>query len=298
MTSITFTALKFGQSGTSPQSFFLTSDNTITLCPPPSTLCASLPSRASSPEPLGLVVQGPRVTPVGGLVQLGQQGLAGLLAGVVGELDGDGLGGAGRLLTVQALDGLLSLYPLIKADEAHAPGAACGASTSQRHTPLLLHRAWGGPQRGEQGFALTAGRYSCAVLIHVMCVGGGGGMYKPRYRDRHGHTHTHTHTRSTGHKRPMVCIPNVLRTFTFLKMGREEHNDCWAVCTHVPLFRVMHGDGEGCKDTDIETATDTHNGTWVPRKIWSGHCSVLQQRGPAFLRQLQPHSFHPLFPLT
>ena len=101
------------------------------------------------PEALGLLRQGPGVPPVGRLVELGQQGLAGLLAGVVGELDGDGLGGAGRLLPVQALDGLLGLYPLIKADEAHAPGATCGASTSQRHTPLLLHGAWGG--RSERG---------------------------------------------------------------------------------------------------------------------------------------------------
>lgn len=45
-----------------------------------------------SPEPLGLVVEGARVSAVGGLVELRQKGLAGLLAGVVGELDRDGLG--------------------------------------------------------------------------------------------------------------------------------------------------------------------------------------------------------------
>lgn len=60
--------------------------------------------------------------------------MAGLLAGVVGELDRDGLGGACRLLSVQALDGLLGLYPLVKADEAHASGATCGASRSKTNT--------------------------------------------------------------------------------------------------------------------------------------------------------------------
>lgn len=38
------------------------------------------------PESLSLVVERARVSPVGGLVQLGEQGLAGLLAGVVGKL--------------------------------------------------------------------------------------------------------------------------------------------------------------------------------------------------------------------
>lgn len=60
--------------------------------------------------------------------------MAGLLAGVVGELDRDGLSGTRWLLSVQALDGLLSLYPLIKADEAHTSGATCGASRSQTNT--------------------------------------------------------------------------------------------------------------------------------------------------------------------
>ena len=43
------------------------------------------------PETLGLVVQGSGVAACGGLVELGEQRLARLLAGVVGELDGDGL---------------------------------------------------------------------------------------------------------------------------------------------------------------------------------------------------------------
>lgn len=84
-----------------------------------------------SPEPLSLVVEGPWVSAIGGLVELWQKGLAGLLTGVVGELDCDGLGSTRWLLSIQALDGLLSFYPLIKADEAHTSGATCGASRSQ-----------------------------------------------------------------------------------------------------------------------------------------------------------------------
>lgn len=80
------------------------------------------------------MVEGPRVPAVGGLVELRQKGLAGFLAGVVGELDRDGLGGARRLLPVQTLDGLLGFHPLIKADEAHTSGAACGARRSETHT--------------------------------------------------------------------------------------------------------------------------------------------------------------------
>lgn len=79
-------------------------------------------------------MEGSWVPAVGGLVELREESLAGFLAGVVGELDGDGLGGAGWLLSIQALDGLLCLYPLIKADEAHTSGAACGASRSQTNT--------------------------------------------------------------------------------------------------------------------------------------------------------------------
>lgn len=83
------------------------------------------------PEPLGLVVEGAWVPAVGWLVQLGQKGLAGLLAGVVGELDGDGLSSSRGLLSIQPLNGLLSLYPLIKANEPHTPRTTCGANTSQ-----------------------------------------------------------------------------------------------------------------------------------------------------------------------
>lgn len=84
-----------------------------------------------SPEPLSLVVEGARVSAIGGLVELRQKGLAGLLAGVVGKLDRNGLSGTWWLLSIQALDGLFSFYPLIKADEAHTSGATCGASRSQ-----------------------------------------------------------------------------------------------------------------------------------------------------------------------
>lgn len=71
------------------------------------------------------------VSAIGGLVELRQKGLAGLLAGVVGELDRNRLSGTWWLLSIQALDGLFSLYPLIKADEAHTSGATCGASRSE-----------------------------------------------------------------------------------------------------------------------------------------------------------------------
>lgn len=87
-------------------------------------------SAQHSPEPLGLMVEGSRVSAIRGLVKLWQKGLAGFLAGVVGELDRDGLGGTWRLLSVQTLDGLLGFHPLIKADEAHTSGAACGARRS------------------------------------------------------------------------------------------------------------------------------------------------------------------------
>lgn len=78
------------------------------------------PGWLALPEPLGLVVQGPRIAAVGGLVELGEQGLACLLARVVGKFHRDGLSCSGRLLSIQALDGLLCLYSLIKANEAYA----------------------------------------------------------------------------------------------------------------------------------------------------------------------------------
>ena len=74
------------------------------------------------PEALCLLCEGSWVPSIGRLVQLRQQGLAGLLARVVGELDRDGLGGAGRFLAVQTFDGLLGFHPPVKANEAHSSG--------------------------------------------------------------------------------------------------------------------------------------------------------------------------------
>lgn len=78
------------------------------------------------PEALCLLCEGSWVPSIGWLVQLGQQGLAGLLARVVGKFDRDGLGGTRRLLAVQTLDGLLGLHPPVKADEADPSGNTCG----------------------------------------------------------------------------------------------------------------------------------------------------------------------------
>ena len=51
----------------------------------------------------------------------------GVVAGVVGELDRDGLGGALGHRTVQLLDGALGLDALVEADEAHSLGEPCHA---------------------------------------------------------------------------------------------------------------------------------------------------------------------------
>ena len=49
----------------------------------------------------------------------------GVVAGVVGELDGDGLGAALRHGAVQLVDGPLGLDTLVEPDEADALGEAC-----------------------------------------------------------------------------------------------------------------------------------------------------------------------------
>ncbi len=49
----------------------------------------------------------------------------GVVAGIVGELDSDGLAGALWDGAVQLLDGALRLHALVEADEAHALGQAC-----------------------------------------------------------------------------------------------------------------------------------------------------------------------------
>lgn len=71
------------------------------------------------PESLGLLRQRSWVAPVGWLVQVGQQCLAALLTGVVGELNGDWLGGAWWFLPIQPFNGLLSLNASVKSDETH-----------------------------------------------------------------------------------------------------------------------------------------------------------------------------------
>lgn len=74
------------------------------------------------PEPLGLVVKWARVAPVGGLVELGQQGLAGLLAGVVGKLHSNRFRSTAGLLAIQPFDGFFRLDSLVKPDESHPSG--------------------------------------------------------------------------------------------------------------------------------------------------------------------------------
>lgn len=99
-------------------------------CPGPRPavyLCSrALPWRLCLPEPLGLVVKRTRVAPVGGLVELGQQRLAGLLAGVVGKLHSNWFRSTAGLLAVQPFDGFFCLDSLIKPDESHPSGHSWG----------------------------------------------------------------------------------------------------------------------------------------------------------------------------
>lgn len=76
------------------------------------------------PEALCLLCEGSWVPSIRWLIQLGQQGLAGLLAWVIRKLDSYGFSGTRRLLTVQALDGLLSLNSPVKTNEANTSGNA------------------------------------------------------------------------------------------------------------------------------------------------------------------------------
>lgn len=78
------------------------------------------------PEALCLLCEGSWVPSIGWLIQLGQQCLAGLLAWVVRKLHCNGFGGTRRLLTVQTLDGLLSLNPPVKTNKANPSGNAWG----------------------------------------------------------------------------------------------------------------------------------------------------------------------------
>ena len=73
------------------------------------------------------MVDGPaEAAPRLAVVHLGDERRALHLVGVRRKLDRDGFGGAGRLLAVQVLDGVLRLRPLVEADEGHAAGQACG----------------------------------------------------------------------------------------------------------------------------------------------------------------------------
>lgn len=74
------------------------------------------------PEPLSLVVKWARVAPIGGLVELGEQGLAGFLAGVVGKLHSNRFCSTAGLLAIQTFDCFFCLNPLIKSDESHPSG--------------------------------------------------------------------------------------------------------------------------------------------------------------------------------
>ena len=86
-----------------------------------------------SPEPAGggggrgRVERAPEGPPGGLRGEVGGEGRDGLgvVAGVVGELDGDGLGGALGHRPVQLLDGPLGLDALVEADEAHSLGESC-----------------------------------------------------------------------------------------------------------------------------------------------------------------------------
>lgn len=84
------------------------------------------------PEALCLLCEGPWVPSIGWLIQLGQQCLAGLLARVVRKLDCNWFCGTRRLLTVQTLDGLLSLNAPVKTNEANPSGNAWGESMNKR----------------------------------------------------------------------------------------------------------------------------------------------------------------------
>ena len=89
-----------------------------------------LPLWVHLPEPLSLVVKWARVAPVRGLVELGEQGLAGLLAGVVGKLHSYRVRSTAGLLAIQTFDCFFCLNPLIKSDESHPSGHSWGKRKS------------------------------------------------------------------------------------------------------------------------------------------------------------------------
>jgi hypothetical protein len=85
------------------------------------------------------VVNGSAETPSGGLSRLwsgevgGEWGKGlGVVGGVVGELDGHGLGGALGNGTVELLDRSLRLNALVKADEPNPLRQPCPVSTTKQ----------------------------------------------------------------------------------------------------------------------------------------------------------------------
>lgn len=95
-----------------------------------SRVAGLFPLWARLPEPLSLVVKWARVAPVGGLVELGEQGLAGLLAGVVGKLHSNWFRSTTGLLAIQPFDCFFCLNPLIKPDKSHPSGHSWGKRKS------------------------------------------------------------------------------------------------------------------------------------------------------------------------
>lgn len=70
-----------------------------------------------------------------------------VVARVVGELDGDRLGGALRDRAVQLLDGALRLDALVESDEAHSLRQTCNAQIQYVH-PVASSNPGGGPPGG------------------------------------------------------------------------------------------------------------------------------------------------------
>lgn len=70
------------------------------------------------------------VAPIGGLVELGEQGLAGLLAGVIGKLHSNRFRSTTGLLAIQSFNGFFCFDPLIESDESHPSGHSWGKTKS------------------------------------------------------------------------------------------------------------------------------------------------------------------------
>jgi len=75
----------------------------------------------SLPEPLGLVMHGAPEAPRLAVVHLRYHLGVPRLIRVGGELDCDWLSAARGRVSIQVLDGVFGLRPLVEADEGHAP---------------------------------------------------------------------------------------------------------------------------------------------------------------------------------